>query len=74
MADYWIKLYHEILDDPKMATMPDRLWRRTVEVFLLAGKLSKDKSGVIPDTRQLAWLLRMDTNELQGDLEQLVGA
>jgi len=27
MADYWIKLYHEIIDDPKMATMPDRLWR-----------------------------------------------
>lgn len=74
MADYWIKLYHEILDDPKMATMPDRLWRRTIEVFLLAGKLSKDKSGVIPDTRQLAWLLRMDTNDLQGDMEQIASA
>lgn len=71
MADYWIKLYHEIIDDPKMATLPDRLWRRTIELFLLAGKLCPDKSGELPDTRQLAWLLRMPTDDLQTDLVQL---
>jgi len=71
MTDYWIKLYHEIIDDPKMATLPDRLWRRTIEIFLLAGRLCLDKSGKLPDTRQLAWLLRMPTDELQGDLDQL---
>lgn len=71
MADYWIKLYHEIIDDPKMATLPDRLWRRAIEVFLLAGKLCPDKSGELPDTRQLAWLLRMPTDDLQTDLVQL---
>lgn len=31
MADYWLKLYIEILDDPKMATLPDRVWREKVE-------------------------------------------
>lgn len=71
MADYWIKLYHEILDDPKMATMPDRLWRRAIEMFLLAGKLSRDKSGTLPETNQLAWLLRMNTDDLSLDLKQL---
>lgn len=71
MADYWIKLYHEILDDPKMATLPDRLWRRAVEIFLLAGKLSKDKSGILPETKQLAWLLRIPSEELEFDLIQL---
>jgi hypothetical protein len=73
MADYWIKLYHEIIDDPKMATMPDRLWRRAVEMFLLAGKLDSTKEGVLPDTRQLAWCLRVDSDTLQTDLEQLHG-
>ena len=73
MADYWIKLYHEIIDDPKMATMPDRLWRRAVEMFLLAGKLDKTKKGILPDTRQLAWCLRVDSDSLQDDLEQLHG-
>jgi DnaD/phage-associated family protein len=71
MADYWIKLYHEIIDDPKMATLPDRLWRRVIELFLLAGKLSANKSGELPDTRQLAWLLRMPTDELATDLDML---
>lgn len=71
MADYWIKMYHEILDDPKMATMPDRLWRRTMEIFLLAGKLSRDKSGYLPETNQLAWLLRMSSDDLLMDLKQL---
>ena len=28
MGSYWIKLYHEVLNDPKMGRLPDRLWRR----------------------------------------------
>lgn len=71
MADYWIKWYHEIIDDPKMATLPDRLWRRFAELCLLAGKLCPDKSGKLPDARQIAWMLRMPTDDLQLDLEQL---
>jgi len=71
MADYWIKAFIEIIDDPKMATMPDRLWRRSMEIFLLAGRYSKDRSGQLPDTNQLAWALRMSTDDLLTDLKQL---
>lgn len=69
MADYWMKLYIEILDDPKMATMPDRAWRRTIELFLVAKKLNKD--GHLPEPRQIAWLLRMNAEELEHDLIQI---
>ncbi len=69
MTNYWIKLYHEILDDPKMATLPDRLWRRVIELFLMAGRTNKD--GWIPDTRQIAWIMRMPTDELELDLQQI---
>jgi hypothetical protein len=69
MADYWAKIYIEILDDPKMATLPDRLWRRTIELFLICKKLYPD--GHLPPTNQLAWMLRMPTDDLQGDLEQI---
>lgn len=69
MADYWIKLYHEILDDPKMAVLPDRLWRRVIELFLMAGRLHKD--GLLPDTNQIAWMLRMPTDDLILDLQQI---
>jgi hypothetical protein len=70
MADYWLKLYIEILDDPKMATLPDRLWRRIVELFLMAKRENKD--GHLPDTRQIAWALRMPADELDHDLKSIV--
>lgn len=74
MADYWIKWYHEILDDPKMATLPDRLWRRFSELCLLSGRLFSDKTGELPDARQIAWALRMPVDELQTDMGQLIEA
>lgn len=70
MPDYWMKLYVEILDDPKMATLPDRLWRRVVELFLVAKRVNKD--GHLPDTRQIAWMLRVNPDELDMDMAQIV--
>ena len=69
MTDYWIKLYIEILDDPKMATLPDRLWRRVIELFLCAGRVYHD--GQLPDTNQLAWMIRVPMDELDLDLKQI---
>jgi hypothetical protein len=71
MADYWIKWYIEILDDPKMATLPDRLWRRFSELCLISARLFPDKSGKLPDVRQLAWVLRMSVEDVHLDLDQL---
>jgi len=69
-GNYWIKFYVEVLDDPKMATLPDRLWRRFYELCLLAGKYYDD--GNLPDCEQLARALRMSVDELQSDLDALV--
>jgi hypothetical protein len=66
---YWVKLYTEIINDPKMATLPDRLWRRIVELFAIAGDFRQD--GRIPETRQLAWILRMNPDDLELDLQQI---
>ena len=66
MANYWIKLYHEILDDPLMATMPDQLWRRTIELFLICGRFGAD--GLLPDSKQIAWILRIDVDQVETDL------
>jgi hypothetical protein len=71
MADkYWIKLYHEILDDPKMALLPDHLWRFTIELFLLAGKNGDD--GSLPEPKHIAWMLRRDIDEITNNLKALV--
>ncbi len=67
MSSYhWIKLYHEVLDDPKMARLPDSLWRRTVEAFLLAGRA--EAGGLLPPLADMAWSLRITPEALEADL------
>lgn len=71
MNNVWAKIWLEMLDDPKIATMKDRLWRRWVEVILLAKRV--DKGGLIGTTEQIAWALRLDELEAESDLAQLAG-
>ena len=68
-SKYWIKLYHEILDDPKMGRLPDRLWRRVIELFLIAGDY--DQEGALPNVGDMAWRLRATDEELLSDLDEL---
>ena len=68
-SKYWIKLYHEILDDPKMGRLPDNLWRRTTELFLIAGDL--DAEGYLPSVGDMAWRLRLDEDALESELQEL---
>lgn len=68
-AKYWIKLYHEILSDPKMGRLPDNLWRRTIELFLMAGE--EDNQGQLPCTGDIAWRLRQPEETLEADLNRL---
>lgn len=68
-SKYWIKVYHEILDDPKMGRMPDRLWRRTIELFLIAGE--QDNEGHLPKLGDMAYRLRLSDDELAEDLDEL---
>lgn len=68
-SKYWIKLYHELLDDPKMGMMPDKLWRRTIEIFLLAGEY--DQAGLLPPLDQVAWRLRITKEECNDTLQEL---
>jgi hypothetical protein len=69
MADYWAKLYIEILDDPKMMRLPDRLFRRVCELILYAKSIRS--SGLITDMDEVAWKLHLSVDELQKDLENI---
>lgn len=68
-ANYWIKLYTEILNDAKMARMSDHLYRRTIELFLMAG--DKNQDGILPSLEDMAWTLRTDAEQLETDLVEL---
>lgn len=71
MSNYtWIKLYLEILDDPKVARLNDHLWRRFFELCVIAGA-TPTRDGVLPPVFDMAWKLRTDEDALTTDLEQL---
>jgi DNA-binding transcriptional regulator YhcF (GntR family) len=66
---FWIKLWLDILHDPKMALLPDRLWRRAVECFCMAGERGDD--GFLPSLEEMAWILRMNIEILESQLVEL---
>lgn len=68
-AKYWLKLYHEILHDFKMHSLTDRLYRRVIECFLMAGE--KDEEGFLPPLEEMAFILRTSADELLDELIQL---
>lgn len=68
-SKYWIKLYHETLDDPKMGRLNDRQYRRVIELFLLAGDCEMD--GRLPCMEDITFRLRYPA-ELEEDIEALL--
>ena len=67
--NYWMKLWFEILGDPKMGRLPDRLWRRVIELFLIAGQ--HGEGGNLPALVDMAWQLKLSEKALQTDLEKI---
>jgi hypothetical protein len=66
---YWIKLYTEIVRDPKMGRLSDRQFRLCINLFAIAGE--HDRDGALPPVSDIAWLLRDDEEEIAQDLEAL---
>ena len=70
MAIYWIKLYCEILDDPKIGKMPEWLFARFVKLLLMAGREGKD--GMLPPVEDMLWILRpLDEGKMLESLRML---
>ena len=66
---FWIKLYCEILDDPKMGRLSSDLWRKAVELFLLAGRFGR--GGVLQPVEELAWCLNTSKERMGRVLDKL---
>jgi len=70
MKRSWIKFYVEILDDPKMGRLPDHIWRRCAELFLIAGEYDCD--GLLPPVADMVWRLRITEEQMLEALHALV--
>ena len=60
-------LWIDILNEQRIATLPDRLWRRTVELMII-------KSLEIESLDEMAHLLRIDSATLLEDMRELLEA
>jgi hypothetical protein len=74
----WVKIYTEILDDPKMMDLSTSAKWRFVQFIALAGEF--DMNGLLTDgdnpmsVKKIAWRLREAAETIQGDLDQLKAA
>lgn len=68
-SKYWLKLYYDILDDPKIGTLSTHLRWRFVECLLVAGEM--DEEGFLPSSNEMAWRVRADGERLDTDLHEL---
>ena len=66
---FWIKLYLDLLDNPRLGQLPDHLWRRLVELYLLAGL--QGEAGALPPVEDMAWKLHLSSDQLVEDLRSL---
>ncbi len=74
MASYqWIKLYDEILDDPKMGRLSDGAYRFCINLFLLASR-HPSRDGSLPELDDIAWMLRLSNDMAQSHLGELIRA
>jgi hypothetical protein len=71
-SKYWLKLYHEMLDDPKIGQLRAALRWRFIECLLVAGEC--DEGGYLPDVQQYAWRVRADAETVETDFVTLADA
>jgi hypothetical protein len=65
----WIKLYIEILDDPKVGLMPDWCFRRFIQFLLVARE--HNQNGLLGPVTQLAWRLRSSEDDVLSALRTM---
>ena len=74
MTSYqWIKLYDNILDDPKMGRLSDGAYRFCINILILAGR-QENRDGSLPSLCDIAWTLRLSDEVAQSHLNELLRA
>ena len=72
-SKYWLKLYYELLDDPKIGRLTERLFQRFIQCLILAGE--NDKDGLLPSMEDISWRLRpIRIEDLETDFADLASA
>jgi hypothetical protein len=65
----WFRLYHDILDDPKVQRMPAAMFKRWINLLCLASR--QRKRGTLPPVHEVAYALRLPVPEAERTLQYL---
>ena len=68
-SPYWLKLWIEIIDDPKIIRMPDWLFRRFI--LMLAQAKEYDHDGLLPPVDDIALRIRLTDKSVAEALSAL---
>lgn len=60
----WFRFYYEVAEDPKVQTLPSRLFKLWVNVLCLAAK----NKGIVPPVSQIAYALRIGRARVDLDM------
>jgi len=65
----WVKLYTEIVGDPKMEQLTSDQFRLCINLLVVAGRIDQD--GRLPPMDDVRWMLRLRPEHLARDLKVL---
>lgn len=72
----WVKIYTEMLDDPKLAKIDDVSKYRFVQLILVAAECDAGGAFIVGENEmtidEIAWRLRMDKKKLSTDIDVLI--
>ena len=70
-AYFYAKVHHSILNDPQWGMLPDAVWRKRVELEILANETPENDDGVLPPISVICWRLHITKEQCEEMLEQL---
>lgn len=66
----WFRLYEEVISDPKVQQLSDKLFKTWVNLLCLASK----HKGILPSMEDMAFALRLSITRMQERIQALVSA
>jgi hypothetical protein len=66
----WFRLYHGVLDDPKVQRLPEKLFKAWINLLCLASR----HGGTLPPVGDIAFALRVSAGEAAKIIQALVAA
>lgn len=70
-AYFYAKIHHAILNDPTWGMLPDAIWRKRIELEILANETPENDEGVLPPLSVICWRLHITPEQCEKLLNEL---